>query len=270
MSKKKKQRVVTTPRDRNFSDIAGKFKNNIYGTTKGKIREAVLQRDLDEALATIKPKRALRVLDVGGGQGQLALYLALQGHLVTLIDVSEEMLGLARERAVNADVSQSMVFIHAPLQAIPELDLGQFDLVLCHAVLEWVVDQQSALSILRSSLAPEGILSLMYFNKSAQRLANMVYGNFDYVANGLKVKQKVGLSPNQPLESHLVDKWLQELDLNQISKTGVRCFHDYLRELDKAESQFNALLDMELKYNRTEPYASIGRYTHLLLDHKRL
>ncbi|KZN63592.1 methyltransferase domain-containing protein [Pseudoalteromonas luteoviolacea] len=268
MPKKKQQPKSATPHDRNFCDIASKFKNNIYGTTKGKIREAVLQRDLNEILSKLNQSAPLRILDVGGGQGQLALYLANQGHQVTLIDISEQMLSLAKERSIDANLSKTMTFIHAPLQAIPKLNLGQFDLVMCHAVLEWVVEQPEALGILHASLKPNGILSLMYFNKSAQRLANMVYGNFDYVANGLKVKQKVGLSPNQPLESEHVDQWLQELNLNQISKTGVRCFHDYLRDLDKAESQFDELLAMELKYNQIEPYASIGRYTHLVLNHK--
>ena len=32
--------------DRNFDDIADKFSRNIYGTTKGKIRQAVIWEDL--------------------------------------------------------------------------------------------------------------------------------------------------------------------------------------------------------------------------------
>ncbi|MDK1287107.1 methyltransferase domain-containing protein [Pseudoalteromonas umbrosa] len=261
-----KKQHKPSPQDRHFCDIAGKFKNNIYGTTKGKIREAVLKRDLDELLSHHFTDKALRILDVGGGQGQLALYLAKRGHHVTLLDVSEPMLDLAKERAQSENLINKMSFIHAQLQDIPALDLGQFDLVLCHAVLEWIVEQQHALTILKNCLKPNSVLSLMYFNKAAQRLANMVYGNFDYVASGLKVKQKVGLSPNQPLESEQVELWLAELSLKTISKTGVRCFHDYLRELQKAEDQFEALLALELQYNRAEPYASIGRYTHLLLQ----
>ncbi|AOT07340.1 methyltransferase domain-containing protein [Pseudoalteromonas luteoviolacea] len=262
----KKQHTPTNPKDRHFCDIAGKFKNNIYGTTKGQLREAVLKRDLDELVHCYFTNKPLNILDVGGGQGQLALYLAECGHQVTLLDVSASMLEFAQGRAESSGLSESMTFIHAQLQDIPSLALGQFDLVLCHAVLEWVVEQQHALAILKSCLAPQGVLSLMYFNKAAQRLANMVYGNFDYVSNGLEVKQKVGLSPNQPLESEDVEDWLNALSLRTMRKTGVRCFHDYLRELHKAQDQFEQLLSLELKYNRSEPYASIGRYTHLLLQ----
>jgi len=34
--------------DRNFDDMAEKFSRNIYGTTKGRIRQAVLCQDLQE------------------------------------------------------------------------------------------------------------------------------------------------------------------------------------------------------------------------------
>lgn len=57
--------------DRNFDDIAEKFSNNIYGTTKGKIREAVVWQDLEYLLATEFPARSLRILDAGGGEGHL-------------------------------------------------------------------------------------------------------------------------------------------------------------------------------------------------------
>ena len=52
--------------DKSFDDKVKTFKNNIYGTTKGQIREAVVMRDLTELLAT---RKNLTILDVGGGQG---------------------------------------------------------------------------------------------------------------------------------------------------------------------------------------------------------
>ena len=55
--------------DRNFDDIAEKFSRNIYGTTKGQLRQAILWQDLDRVLAEMGPQK-LRVLDAGGGEGQ--------------------------------------------------------------------------------------------------------------------------------------------------------------------------------------------------------
>ncbi|VEB61445.1 SmtA protein [Salmonella enterica subsp. enterica] len=39
--------------DRNFDDIAEKFSRNIYGTTKGQLRQAILWQDLDRVLEEI-------------------------------------------------------------------------------------------------------------------------------------------------------------------------------------------------------------------------
>ncbi|HBY0210244.1 TPA: tRNA uridine 5-oxyacetic acid(34) methyltransferase CmoM, partial [Klebsiella pneumoniae] len=54
--------------DRNFDDIAEKFSRNIYGTTKGQLRQAILWQDLEPLLAQLGPG-PLRVLDAGGGEG---------------------------------------------------------------------------------------------------------------------------------------------------------------------------------------------------------
>ena len=51
-------------RDRNFDDIAEKFSRNIYGTTKGQLRQTILWQDLDTILATFGGQ-TLRVLDAG-------------------------------------------------------------------------------------------------------------------------------------------------------------------------------------------------------------
>lgn len=48
--------------DRNFDDIAEKFSRNIYGTTKGMIRQAVVWQDITELLTQLPP-RPLRILD---------------------------------------------------------------------------------------------------------------------------------------------------------------------------------------------------------------
>ncbi len=65
-------------RDRNFDDIAEKFSRNIYGTTKGQLRQTILWQDLDKLLAELGD-RQLRVLDAGGGEGQTAILMAQRG-----------------------------------------------------------------------------------------------------------------------------------------------------------------------------------------------
>ncbi|STE87216.1 metallothionein SmtA [Escherichia coli] len=81
--------------DRNFDDIAEKFSRNIYGTTKGQLRQAILWQDLDHVLAEMGPQK-LRVLDAGGGEGQTAIKMAERGHQVILCDLSAQMIDRAK------------------------------------------------------------------------------------------------------------------------------------------------------------------------------
>jgi S-adenosylmethionine-dependent methyltransferase len=252
--------TVKTRLDRNFDSIAAKFQQNIYNTTKGRLRQLVLQRDLLELPELQQASK--RVLDVGGGQGQLALWLAAQGHQVTLTDLSAEMLALAQQAANEQQVT--MQIRQLSLQQLADEGLCA-PVVLCHAVLEWLADPAAAIRQLWQLVEPGGVLSLMFYNVDAKRFSNIVYGNFNYVLRDLAYKKKVSLSPQNPLDPREVSQWCQDAGFVQLSKTGVRCFHDYLRDRSEQETEFDKLLEVELRYNRTEPYASLGRYQHLLL-----
>lgn len=247
--------------DQNFDTHSKTFGKNIYGTSKGKVRQAVLMRDLNELL---KDKTALNILDVGGGQGQIAVELAKLGHKVTLTDISEEMLEQAK---MTADNDLAIEFIHAPLQELDQHLSQKFDLVLCHAVFEWLELPFDALKTLKQFTTDSGVISLMFFNRTAQVMSNLVYGNFDYIEAGLKTKKVVKLNPQSALEPNDVFDWCKTLELQIDKKTGVRCFHDYMRDINHWQDKLDDIIKMELKYSEQEPYASIGRYMHLLLTH---
>jgi S-adenosylmethionine-dependent methyltransferase len=256
-----KKNPAKTKSDRNFDSIAAKFQQNIYNTTKGRLRQLVLQRDLLELPHLQQPGG--RVLDVGGGQGQLALWLAGLGHQVLLTDLSGEMLALAQQAAKEQQLSLQIQ--QWSLQQLAEQQQSA-PLVLCHAVLEWLAEPAEAIRQLYQLVEPGGVLSLMFYNVDAKRFSNIVYGNFNYVLRDLAYKKKVSLSPQNPLDPRAVADWCQRAGFIQLSKTGVRCFHDYLRDRSEQETEFDKLLEVELRYNRTEPYASLGRYQHLLLQ----
>lgn len=141
--------------DRNFDDIAEKFARNIYGTTKGQLRQAILWQDLDQLLDAL-PQRPLRVLDAGGGEGQTAIRMAQRGHQVTLCDLSSEMLTRAQLASQQNAVSDTMRFIHCAAQDVGQHLESPVDLILFHAVLEWVSDPQAVLKALWEVLAPAG------------------------------------------------------------------------------------------------------------------
>ena len=249
-------------RDRNFDDIAEKFARNIYGTTKGQLRQAILWQDLDRLLESFGSK-PLRVLDAGGGEGQTAIKMAQRGHHVTLCDISGEMISRATQVATEKGVSGNMHFEQCAAQDITQHLESPVDLILFHAVLEWVASPQEVLQALWSVLRPGGALSLMFYNANGLLMHNMVAGNFDYVQAGMPKKKKRTLSPDYPREPQQVYDWLEETGWQITGKTGVRVFHDYLREKHQQHDCFETLLELETRYCRQEPYISLGRYIHV-------
>jgi len=249
-------------RDRNFDDIAEKFSRNIYGTTKGQLRQTILWQDLDKVLAGYGDQK-LRVLDAGGGEGQTAIKMAQRGHRVTLCDLSAEMIARAQSAAADKGVSDNMQFIHCAAQDIAQHLESQADLILFHAVLEWVAEPQAMLQTLWTMLRPGGTLSLMFYNANGLLMHNMVAGNFDYVQVGMPKKKKRTLSPDYPRDPQQVYGWLEEIGWHITGKTGVRVFHDYLRDKHKQRDDFDALTELETRYCRQEPYISLGRYIHV-------
>ncbi|MDH2433099.1 methyltransferase domain-containing protein [Pokkaliibacter sp. MBI-7] len=154
--------------DQNFDQLSQQFQKQIYDTIKGQIRLALLQEDFQQAGPDLS-QPGLKVLDAGGGIGQFSATLAARGHQVTLCDLSEEMLKLAREEFARTAPGAEAQFIHGPLQVLSEEHLGQFDLLLFHAVMEWLVDPFEALQRLLPLVKPGGFFSVMFYNKHALR-----------------------------------------------------------------------------------------------------
>ncbi|MGY4492210.1 methyltransferase domain-containing protein [Pseudomonas sp. TE3610] len=241
--------------DRHFDQLATRFAEKIYGGAKGAIRLAVLQADLTEAL----PQRPLRVLDIGAGLGHMSLWLAEQGHQVTLAEPAEPMLDGARQRFAEAGLAAT--FIQAPWQDLPGLLTEQYDLVICHAVLEWLAEPHTILPVLHSLVAPGGWLSLAFYNRDALVYRNLLKGHFRKLRSNDMAGEKQSLTPQMPLDprelqAQLDGHWLVE------SRSGVRVFHDYMPVDFQKKAALDDLLEMELAYRRHPAYAGLGRYLH--------
>lgn len=102
--------------------------------------------------------------------------LATLGNDVVLCDASEEMLTLARKAIQDADLSNRITTLHCAVQNLTVDAVGRFDLVVCHAVLEWLADPASALRQLALLLAVHGSVSLMFYNRKATLLKRILRG----------------------------------------------------------------------------------------------
>jgi S-adenosylmethionine-dependent methyltransferase len=256
--------------DRNFDGLAERFKRKVYGGLKGDIRLAVLQRDLQTHVFSQNDHKLFRILDAGGGQGQFSMSLAEAGHHVTLCDISSDMLALAADEVADKGLQDKVELHYESIQSLTQnVSLGlnglrPFDLVLCHAVIEWVVDPELLLRNLSALVAPGGYLSLTFYNENSVILKNLLRGNFSRILEKDYVGFLGSLTPTNPLKPVQVDDWFKALPFEILSRSGIRCFHDYILDPKIQRQSPNELLAIELQLSQQEPFISLARYLHLL------
>ena len=256
-------------RDTSFGGISASFERDIYASTKGYVRLGVLWEDLSAAIPEVR-RGGLSVLDAGGGAGHITLLLARSGNKVVLYDPSQEMLDRADESVRRAGLSGSVTTVRSTIQDLEEQIDGRFDLVVCHAVLEWLADPQEAVGHLVKFMKPRGgLLSLMFYNREAAFLKRVFRGEF---AEALR-ERRDGFSPRgwgsgcTPLAEEEVRGWLEGLGLKVRSKAGIRIFHDHLPSgtLDD-QQRLEDLLKVEKGLRGQEPFASLGQHIHLVCE----
>jgi S-adenosylmethionine-dependent methyltransferase len=257
--------------DRNFDDLAQRFKNNVYGGLKGEIRLAVLNRDFNEIapilLAPESGVKPLRILDAGGGQGQFSLQFAEAGHDLMICDISAEMLKLADEVIQQKGLQDRVTLIHCSLKdLIAHLPTTQekFDFVLCHAVIEWMAEPETLLPCLMQYLKPKGYLSFTFYNLNSLIYKNLLRTNFTKVIKQDFSGARGSLTPINPLLPEIVDGWLNSLALTVLSRSGIRVFHDYIFDDVKRNREPKNIISLELQYSQQQPFLSLGRYIHIM------
>ena len=259
--------------DQNFDVLGTRFARNLYDAPKGRLRLQLVQQELLAQVPGLRTEIPLRILDVGCGLGQLTTLCASLGHMVVSTDISAEMIAESKQRLTQELVQQQtsvierVQFVQAPLQDLPNLITGTFDLVIFHAVLEWLEHPQAGLQSVLPWLKADGILSLMFYNRHALVFKNLLRGHFRKIEQQQFGGEQGGLTPQHPLDPLEVEQWLQAAGMKIDSKRGIRCFFDYMdinmnrvTDRERQSPPFEDILRLEQHYGVIEPYRSLARY----------
>lgn len=270
MSKPKDDIVGNSvPNDRNFDDLVTRFAHNIYGGLKGKIRQAVVLNDIDAAAIAPDSRAhsgapALRVFDAGGGLGAFSILMAQRGHQVTYCDLSDSMRQAAMEAAAAQGVT-TISFQQGAFQQHFDLIAGS-QVVLLHAVLEWLENPREALERLISTLQDGAKLSLLFYNKNSVVYRNLIRGNFYRAMAPDQGGHKGSLTPTNPLDPEDVKCWLEAMQVSILQESGVRVFYDY-REKDRMSQRTDEqIIHTELAFSKHPAFRAVGRYYHLIIE----
>jgi ubiquinone/menaquinone biosynthesis C-methylase UbiE len=151
-----------------------------YDTYEPYLFDPVLQQSLEDDLDKIGSHFAgldhsPACLECGGGTGNLTLKMCKRGWAVSVVDVSEKMLGLLRQKAQTRGYSPTL--IHSPIEQFLDATHEDYDLVAFSSVLHHLYSYSSVVERSLKRLAPGGVF----------------YSNYD------------PLAPKNPFFAHLFD-----------------------------------------------------------------
>ncbi|MBT2676914.1 methyltransferase domain-containing protein [Streptomyces sp. ISL-14] len=228
-----------------------------------------MARQLDEQIAGRFPVgQRLRVLDVGMGQGTQALRLARAGHQVTGVEQDPKMIAAAREelagepegirervRIVQGDGRDTGVHF------LP----GSFDVVLCHGVLMYIEEPDPLLAGLARMLAPGGLLSLLVRNGDALAMRPGLAGDWAGALDAFDTtayRNRLGLDVRADRLAELTAT-LAGIGAPLHTWYGVRVFTDTAADGAEIPADVEALLAVEERAGKTDPYRSVAALLHL-------
>lgn len=147
------------------------------------------------ALAEYLPASG-RALDVAGGAGRHAIWLAKRGLDVTVTDISAVGLALARQRAADAGVNVETHRVDLERESLPP---GPWDLIVCTYFIH-----RPLFAVFPQLLRPNGVLAVVHptrtnLERHAKPPARFLLqdGELPQLVEGLKI-------------THYQEGWLQE------------------------------------------------------------
>lgn len=117
-----------------------------------------------EMIGTLKPRPDMRLLDLGGGTGDIAFrFRAKGGGPVTVCDINKEMLSVGRDRAVDRAILDGIDWVCGDAEALPFPDRS-VDAVTIAFCLRNVTHIDEALREARRVLRPGGRFLCLEFS----------------------------------------------------------------------------------------------------------
>lgn len=231
------------------------------------MRSAAVWAALDALIAAGPP---LRVLDVGGGTGNVAVPLARAGHEVTVVDPSADALATLHRRAATERVGGQVRGLQGDgdqlHDLLPALEGGaEFDLVLCHWVLEVVDDPAVTLRELARAVRAGGRVSIATANRAGAVLGRALSGH-PHEALALVEDRDPAPARSRPARRRFDPDGLLQLigaaGLEPGEWRGVAVVADLLDASSGADP--GAVRELELALAGVSPYRDVATGLHVL------
>jgi SAM-dependent methyltransferase len=218
---------------------------------RGRLRFELLM----DQLSAVLPAPPARVVDAGGGTGQVAVPLAALGYQVTVVDTSAAMLATCAERAAEEGGAAVAIVQGDAAEVAALLGAASHDAVLCHDLLGDVAEPAGLLAALAEVLRDGGVLSLTFLNRDWLALRAGRRGDFSEALRLLDERRARTVTEVRP--------WLDRAGFDLVETLGVGVFAaGAADDLDRAA--LAKLAELERRVAGREPYRSSAHTLHLV------
>jgi S-adenosylmethionine-dependent methyltransferase len=212
----------------------------------------------------------LKILDAGGGNGYPSIPLAQDGCQVVVADYSEAMIANGQRLMSELGLDNRVSFVLTRLEDLSSVIHDRdFDVVLCHNVLEYV---ESVPAVLRSILQPlrsQGIVSVTCKNRYS------IAYHQAFLRDDLRAaKAAIGATETNTIfgstaRAFAVDEMVTMLEGHGcviLADYGLRCMIDYWGDNErKAEPDTLAQLEeLEFALSAAYPYKLLARFFQVI------
>lgn len=249
--------------DQAFDRVGDQFVS-YYDTVRGHVREQLTR----ENLSPFVMDQTLEVLDVGGGDGRDAVWLANQGHKVRLIDTSSVMLEKAERTVNDTNLGHLVTIEQLDPDNTHEEDQSLYDLVLSHGVLMYVDDPQPHLSLLRKSVKAGGIVSILTKGRPGSLLRLLYKGDIKKADELRRTGHLINNLGERVLavDEASITPMLRAAQLSIFQAFGVRIATDLdyrpFRDLD--DNELKSILEIESELGAGDKTKEMGQMLHFI------
>jgi phosphoribosylformimino-5-aminoimidazole carboxamide ribotide isomerase len=258
------------------SDRKELFESNLpkwkaeQNTTWARFSYELVENNLKKHIPVESPP--LRILDAGGGNGLDSLALARMNHHVDLVDISQQMLTDANVTAALSGVS-GRIKTHATdiRNLAKKFSEAEFDIVLCHNVIQFIDDIDPVLDAMLEVLRPGGFLSLITMNQySAPYQAAFLDGDLDKAYETLDQTTQYNSIFDMDVRefrAHDLGELFAKKGCLIENHYGIRCMYNYWgTNEEKNDSEvYEKLRKLEFALTDREPYKHTARLFQLIV-----
>lgn len=212
----------------------------------------------------------LKILDAGGGNGYASIPFAQNGCQVVVADYSKAMITDGEKLMTELGLDKRVTFVEVRLEELSNAIRTQdFDVVMCHNVLQYV---ESIPIVLRSILKPlksHGIVSIICLNRYS-----IAYHQAFFRSDLKAAKTAIGATETNTIFESVahalaVDEVTTMLEAENCiiqADYGVRCMMDYWGDNER-KSEPNTLAqleELEFALSGEYPYKLLARFFQVI------